>query len=72
MPRDRNQGKGICRRGGPGGAGRGMGRKARSGVSGGVEEYCVCPKCGTKSIHHRGVPCYSAKCSQCGTQMVRE
>jgi len=32
---------------------------------------CVCPKCGHKIPHKRGVPCYQEKCPMCGTSMVR-
>jgi len=32
---------------------------------------CVCPKCGTKAAHQRGVPCYQQKCPKCGAAMSR-
>jgi len=32
---------------------------------------CVCPQCGFKVEHQRGVPCVSRKCPQCGTFMIR-
>ncbi len=31
----------------------------------------VCPSCGTKVIHQRGVPCYSVQCPSCNTAMIR-
>ena len=63
----RGRGMGMGR--GPGrGGGRGMGGGRGLGPSG----YCVCPKCGTKIAHQRGVPCYQTKCPNCGTPMARE
>jgi len=51
------------RRGGrgrqPGGLGLGLGGE------------CVCPNCGTKMPHQRGVPCYKYKCPKCGQAMTR-
>ncbi|MFO7710906.1 MAG: cation diffusion facilitator family transporter [Candidatus Woesearchaeota archaeon] len=35
-------------------------------------EYCVCPKCGHKVKHDRGVPCKTKKCPHCDEYMVRE
>ena len=34
--------------------------------------FCVCPKCGHKSAHQRGVPCQEEKCPDCGAKMLRE
>ena len=31
----------------------------------------ICPNCGEKALHQRGVPCNSSKCPKCGTAMVR-
>jgi len=62
------------------GQGRGLGQKAGNGLgrgrmggpaSAGPEGFCVCPKCGTKMKHQRGMPCDSVKCPQCGTAMNR-
>jgi len=33
---------------------------------------CVCPKCGAKTLHKRGVPCQEQHCSECGTKLLRE
>jgi hypothetical protein len=37
----------------------------------GPEGDCVCPSCGEKLPHQRGVPCYNVSCPKCGTKMVR-
>jgi len=47
------------------GSGRGFGRGA--GPSG----DCVCPKCGYRAPHQRGIPCYEQKCPKCGAPMTR-
>ena len=49
----------------------GMGRMQGNSQGAGPEGNCVCPKCGKKIPHQRGVPCYSATCPECKTQMVR-
>lgn len=46
--------------------GRGFGRGA-----GGPPSECLCPNCGNKEPHQRGVPCYSRKCPKCGSPMTR-
>jgi len=33
---------------------------------------CICPNCGTKAAHYRGIPCLEQKCPKCGSQMTRE
>lgn len=56
--------KGRCRaqRGGGGRmGGRGLGPAGE----------CVCPNCGTRTPHERGIPCYKMKCPSCGTTMTR-
>ena len=54
------------------GAGRGRGRRGIRGAKrlglGGTTE-CVCPKCGYKEPHTRGIPCSEAKCPNCKTPM---
>ncbi|MGQ9631291.1 MAG: cation transporter [bacterium] len=32
---------------------------------------CVCPNCGVRIPHQRGVPCYQMACPSCGTRMAR-
>jgi len=49
-----------------------MGRGKGPGAGLGVGGNCVCPKCGSKKAHTRGVPCNTLKCPNCGTTMVRE
>lgn len=64
----------------PGGRGRGGGgRHSKTGgnVPGGggrmagVVGDCVCPKCGRRQQHQRGVPCFEEKCPTCATPMIR-
>lgn len=67
---------------GPGGQGPGTGRGGGIGRSGGQGRMggqglgaggnCVCPSCGTKLSHQRGVPCTQINCPKCSTAMVRE
>jgi len=54
-------------RGSAGRGGRMSGNRPGSGPGG----YCVCPACGEKIPHERGVPCYSQNCPRCGTRMVK-
>lgn len=56
-----------CWGGGRRRAGRGGGPQA-AGPGG----SCVCPNCGHKEPHERGVPCVEKKCPKCGTAMTRE
>lgn len=39
---------------------------------GGVGGNCICPNCGHREPHQRGIPCVQVKCPQCGTEMIRE
>ena len=65
------QGRGM---GGGGGAGRGRGMGQGMGRGGGMGPggYCVCPNCGERIPHERGVPCFDMRCPKCGTAMTRE
>jgi predicted Fe-Mo cluster-binding NifX family protein len=68
-------GMGQGGRGMGGGQGRGQGgqRAGRGGgpLAAGPDGYCVCPQCGQKEPHQRGVPCFECKCPKCGAVMVR-
>ncbi len=48
-------------------SGRGMGGPAAAGPVG----ECVCPACGHREPHVRGVPCVSMKCPKCSAVMTR-
>lgn len=52
-------------------AGRGRGRQP-GGRGLGPAGFCVCPQCGEKVAHRRGVPCYEIRCPKCGSPMTRE
>lgn len=64
------QGQGWGQGRGPGqGQGKGLGRGNKFGESAG--EFCVCPSCGEKTPHQRGIPCNSINCPKCSVAMVR-
>jgi len=60
--------------------GRGFGWRRRYGYREGEKEvqgkgpggFCVCPKCGYKVPHQRGVPCSNLYCSKCKIPLKRE
>jgi cation diffusion facilitator family transporter len=60
--------------------GRGFGWQRRGRFKGEIEEatgqgpggYCVCPKCGYKIPHERGVPCSTILCPKDNTPLQRE
>ena len=51
------------------GSGGDRGRMGGRGL--GVGGYCVCPSCGHKVSHQRGVPCNQRNCPKCGVRMTR-
>jgi hypothetical protein len=53
------------------GVGRGMGQGRAQVRGAGPGGECVCPECGAKSAHQRGVPCFDVKCPKCGAAMTR-
>ncbi len=61
---------------GQGGQGRGQGGQGRGRMggplAGGAVGACLCPKCGHREPHERGVPCVQKQCPKCGTAMTRE
>jgi predicted Fe-Mo cluster-binding NifX family protein len=52
-----------------GAQGRGRMGGPRAGGPGGA---CVCPKCGHREPHERGVPCARRQCPKCKSAMTRE
>lgn len=62
---------------GPGG-GRGQGQvgqgRGRMGgpLAGGAVGTCLCPECGHREPHERGVPCAQKRCPKCDAAMTRE
>jgi len=55
---------------GLGGGGGGRGRQPGGFGLGSEGEY-ICPSCGAKTPHQRGIPCYEHRCPKCGAQMTR-
>ncbi|HNT36724.1 MAG TPA: dinitrogenase iron-molybdenum cofactor biosynthesis protein, partial [bacterium] len=70
-----------CQRGGRGwGSGGWRGGNARGAVgaeSGTAflqdngQQECICPACGYRAPHQRGVPCSRLRCPQCGAALRR-
>jgi predicted Fe-Mo cluster-binding NifX family protein len=60
--------------GGGQGQGRGGQGRGRMGgpLAGGAGGTCLCPKCGHRETHERGVPCVQKQCPKCGIAMTRE
>ncbi|MFB6076060.1 MAG: hypothetical protein ABEK17_02855 [Candidatus Aenigmatarchaeota archaeon] len=49
----------------------GRGRKGGRGPrGGGPPSECMCPNCGHKEKHQRGVPCSSKTCPECGSRLI--
>ena len=57
--------------GGFGAFGRGGRGRHPGGFGLGPGGECVCPNCGNKVPHQRGVPCYEHSCPKCGQPMTR-
>jgi uncharacterized protein len=53
------------------GRGSGFGRRNQN-QNVGLNEKCVCLKCGYEQPHVRGQPCNQIKCSKCETLMTRK
>ena len=47
------------------------GRGRMGGQTMGPGGDCVCPKCGFRTSHPRGVPCYNMRCSKCESPLIR-
>ena len=56
---------------GPGRPGMGPGMRPGRGRGYGGPVECVCPNCGFRMPHQRGVPCFQHICPRCGSRMVR-
>ncbi len=52
------------------GNGRRSGLRTAERLKGSNVQSCVCPKCGYRAVHERGVPCRSVTCPQCNTPLV--
>ncbi len=68
---------GLARGGESGGSGTGPVMKGSGGLSrdkaaGGPGGFCVCPKCGSRKEHERGIPCSQVFCPACQSSMTRE
>ena len=50
---------------------RGQEGSGRKGFAG-PDDYCLCPACGEKATHQRGVTCRSMRCPKCNTNMIRK
>ena len=59
---------------GTAGQGQGTGRGSGGGqpLGEGPGGNCICPECGIKKTHQRGLPCFNMKCPECGASMIRE
>ncbi|HOW57689.1 MAG TPA: hypothetical protein PKZ12_06785 [Smithellaceae bacterium] len=58
-------------RGSGAGAGQGRGRM-QGGKAMGAGGNCLCPGCGHRQPHKRGVPCTQVQCPKCKKTMIRE
>jgi predicted Fe-Mo cluster-binding NifX family protein len=55
------------------GRGRGVQRLGRMAgpLAAGPGGSCVCPRCGRREPHERGIPCAQKQCPTCGVAMTR-
>jgi predicted Fe-Mo cluster-binding NifX family protein len=65
--RDVNAGRGG---GGQGRGAQGFGRRGGP-LAAGPGGLCVCPRCGRREPHERGMPCTQKQCPTCGVAMTR-
>jgi len=56
---------------GPPRSGAGYGRKGGNRPGAGPGGECLCPTCGARIPHKRGIPCYNVNCPKCGGKMAR-
>jgi len=67
------EGRGGAGTGGGAGRGGGQGRGRTGGpLAAGAVGTCLCPACGHREPHERGVPCIQKQCPMCGTAMTRQ
>lgn len=52
--------------------GGGEGRGRMGGFGAGPGGSCLCPRCGYRTPHVMGTPCFQQICPQCGSKMIRE
>lgn len=50
----------------------GGGQGRNKGGSLGPGGFCICTKCGEKTIHQQGIKCTTLKCPKCGHILIRE
>jgi len=67
----RGSGFGGSGRGQSGSRGGGGDRRMSGSAGVGPGGECICPSCGQKASHERGIPCAMSKCPKCDTTMVR-
>jgi len=44
----------------------------KEAIGKGPDGYCICDKCGYKTLHQSGVPCSTFKCLNCNISLKRE